>query len=173
MNIVLESLLLFLPAGVANMTPVFANKVPGLNQWQTCMDFGKSWRGQRIFGQHKTWRGFVTGVVCGGMAAMAILPLLPDDRGLLTNLLMGLAMGVGALGGDAIKSFFKRRASVKPGGTWFPFDQIDYIVGGLLLLWPFGVLTLAKVAWITALYFCLVLISTYLGYKMRLKDSPI
>jgi hypothetical protein len=33
----------FLPAGVANAAPVFANKIPVLNRWKTPMDFGKSY----------------------------------------------------------------------------------------------------------------------------------
>jgi CDP-2,3-bis-(O-geranylgeranyl)-sn-glycerol synthase len=40
-------------------------------------------------------------------------------------------LGFGALAGDSIKSFFKRRVGVKPGKRWFPFDQIDFVIGAL------------------------------------------
>ena len=42
-------------------------------------------------------------------------------------------MGLGVLFGDLVKSFFKRRFNIKPGAPWFPFDQLDALIGGLLL----------------------------------------
>ena len=35
----------------------------------------------------------------------------------------------GALLGDIIESFFKRRIGKKRGEDWIPFDQIDFILG--------------------------------------------
>jgi CDP-2,3-bis-(O-geranylgeranyl)-sn-glycerol synthase len=37
----------------------------------------------------------------------------------------------GALLGDIIESFFKRRVGRKRGEDWIPFDQIDFILGVL------------------------------------------
>ena len=53
----------FLPAGAANTFPVLTANVPGLRNLNAPMDFGYSFRGQRVFGAHKTWRGFLTGVL--------------------------------------------------------------------------------------------------------------
>jgi len=39
--------------------------------------------------------------------------------------------------GDSVKSFFKRRLGRKPGSAWFPFDQVDFILGACLFTWPF------------------------------------
>jgi CDP-2,3-bis-(O-geranylgeranyl)-sn-glycerol synthase len=41
-------------------------------------------------------------------------------------------MGSGAILGDLIKSFFKRRIGIKPGEKWIFFDQVDYAIGALL-----------------------------------------
>jgi CDP-2,3-bis-(O-geranylgeranyl)-sn-glycerol synthase len=82
-------------------------------------------------------------------------------------------MGAGALIGDALESFFKRRAHVKPGHSWFPFDQLDYIVGGLVFLYPFARPSFAVVLWILFLYFGLHLIVSYIGYKLGFKNKPI
>lgn len=41
-------------------------------------------------------------------------------------------MGFGVLFDDLVKSFFKRRRGIAPGAPWFPFDQLDALVGGLL-----------------------------------------
>ena len=37
----------------------------------------------------------------------------------------------GALMGDIIESFFKRRIGKKRGEDWIPFDQLDFILGVL------------------------------------------
>jgi CDP-2,3-bis-(O-geranylgeranyl)-sn-glycerol synthase len=46
------------------------------------------------------------------------------------------------MAGDAVKSFLKRRAGIRPGRPWIPFDQIDFVVGELVLVW-----TVADLAW--------------------------
>ena len=38
---------------------------------------------------------------------------------------------IGALLGDIIESFFKRRIGKSRGENWIPFDQIDFILGVL------------------------------------------
>ena len=53
----------FLPAGIANMSPVLASRISWLKSWDTPLDFGKSFRGKPIFGKNKTWRGIVFGTL--------------------------------------------------------------------------------------------------------------
>ncbi|MEM3153941.1 MAG: CDP-archaeol synthase, partial [Candidatus Woesearchaeota archaeon] len=48
-----------------------------------------------------------------------------------SGLKWALAAGIGALLGDSIKSFFKRRLGILPGRPWIPFDQVDYAIGAL------------------------------------------
>ena len=55
------------------------------------------------------------------------------DYNLFNPVWFGIALAVGALGGDAIKSFFKRQQGIDPGKSWVPFDQMDYVVGTILL----------------------------------------
>ena len=33
-----------------------------------------------------------------------------------------------------LKSYFKRKLNIKPGKSWIPFDQLDFIIGGLLFI---------------------------------------
>lgn len=173
MNEIIAALFFFLPAGVANMTPVLANKVPLLNRWKTPVDGYKTFRGKRIFGDHKSWRGIVTGTLLGTLAGLVI----PES--LMGNVFPNLSwpvfalMSFGALAGDAIKSFFKRQRNHPSGSTWFPFDQIDYIIGGLIALVPFAIPSLQLCLTILIGYFGLHLISTYVGFKLKLKSSPL
>lgn len=167
----LYALLFFLPAGISNMFPVFTSKIPGLRNWNTPLDFGKSWRGKRIFGKNKTWRGLVSGTVVGTIVATIVYGTFTDLHSELV--LVGAAMSAGALIGDAVESFFKRQRGIPSGNAWFPFDQTDYIIGGLLFTLPFGILPLWLVVWVFAIYFGLHLVSSYIGYLLGLKDKPI
>lgn len=161
----LYALLFFLPAGIANMTPIFASRVPGLSNWQAPLDFGKTYRGKRIFGANKTWRGLISGTLMGTLIGVV---LLSSD-----SLWIAASMSAGALLGDAFESFFKRQRGIESGKAWFPFDQTDYIIGGLLFTLPFGVLPLWLVVWVFALYFGLHLLSSYIGYRLGFKKAPI
>ena len=121
------------------------------------LDFGGRFRGKRIFGDNKTWRGVVLYILCctlGGAAQGRLLAagLAPDwlslfdyrSKGFLIGLLIGLGMSLGELP----NSFFKRRMDVAPGlkgrgalGVFFlVFDQIDMTLGIWVMLgflkWP-------------------------------------
>jgi hypothetical protein len=88
------------------------------------LDFGHTFRGKRVFGDHKTWRGFVInllGCSLGTLIQTWLLekclfpPWLPlvnyEEWGWLLGLLMGLGMTVGELP----NSFLKRRMGISPG----------------------------------------------------------
>jgi CDP-2,3-bis-(O-geranylgeranyl)-sn-glycerol synthase len=140
---ILRALWLFLPAYVANMAPVFVAKV--VPNWKAPIDGGRVGKdGQRLLGPGKTWRGLAGGAAAGALVALAVAYLAPHwglvdglDYGLgtvgpLRVLLFGASVGLMALVGDFVKSYFKRRRRIERGGSWFPFDQLDFVVFGLL-----------------------------------------
>lgn len=174
----------FMPAAFANMTPVFTTKIPGLKDIKAPMDFGLSYRGQRILGAHKTWRGFVSGVVMATVILWLQQLLVAHfgwaqsltsqvDYTSLPTLILGPLFGIGALGGDAIESFFKRQRHVPPGHGWFPFDQTDYIIGGALLTAPFVSLTFREYVLLIVFFFVGQIITVYIGYLLKLRERPI
>ncbi len=165
----------FLPAGVANMVPVFVSKLPGLRKWNTPLDFGKTWQGKRIFGDNKTWRGLVTGTLMAGLSGVIIYPLLDRSIDSTIPFLLFAFIGLGALLGDAFESFMKRQRDIPSGDSWFPFDQTDYIVGGLIFAFAIIPLhiRLKEVVIIFLLYFSLHLVAGYVAYRVGLKDKPI
>ena len=170
--------ILFLPAGFANMAPVLANKIPYLNKWKTPLDFGHKYKNQRVFGTNKTWRGLITGAIFAGIIALCIQWLFVDRYTSLGSndwlvFIAGAWLGTGALVGDAVESFFKRQKGVPSGSSWFPFDQTDYIIGGMLFISPFIQLRLIEYATIFVMYFSLHLIVSYIGFLLGLKDKPI
>lgn len=179
----LYALWFFLPAGMANFTPIFAARLPLLKSWNAPLDGHISYRGKRLFGASKTLRGFVSGVIVAVVIywlqkKFAIhlgsfaLYLKSANYAHLSSWL-GVLLGIGALAGDTLESFFKRQLGVDPGKSWFPFDQVDYIVGGCLLSALVTRLPVFLYAWIALVWFLMHLLFSYIGYLLRLKDSPI
>ena len=140
---------LFLPAMFANRGALMSKKLlPGFN---FPIDFNKTFRGKRVLGSHKTWRGLIVGVLFSTLVFIVqkyILKLIPSfqDFGLIdygsTSFVFGGLLGFGSLFGDSVKSFFKRQRNTKPGEAWLPFDQIDWILGTVLFALPFLVIDL-------------------------------
>ena len=127
---ILQSLYFFLPAYLANMAPVLFQWLPFLNKpvWEAKL------------GKNKTWRGILVASVTGifvfwlqkiayhaGSTSLAMIDY--DDF----PVLLGFLLGLGAILGDAVKSYYKRKAEIKSGEPWLGFDQLDFVVGGLIL----------------------------------------
>lgn len=174
----------FLPAAIANMMPIFAAHWKSLKKYDYPMDFNRSFRGKRIFGDHKTIRGLVVGMLFSTLVLwlqqllVAHLHFVADltdqvDYTQLNVLVLGPLFGLGALLGDAIESFFKRQRGVKPGDGWFPFDQTDYIIGGAIATMPFVRLSILQYIWLIFIWLIIHVISTVIGYKLGLKDKPL
>lgn len=181
---ILFALWFFLPAGFANGAPVVANNIPKIKDFSSPMDFNKTYRGIRIFGDHKTFRGLISGVFTAVVVILMQMLLFNSfqsiqelvdgrvDYASVSTVVMGAALGLGALTGDAVKSFFKRQIGIKPGKSWFPFDQTDFIVGGLIFTVPFvsfSLLTYATIFIVMALLHPVINLS---GWLLHLKDKP-
>lgn len=178
MNEALAALLFFMPAGISNMSPVFAKRIPGLNRLSAPIDGGKTYKGVRVLGANKTWRGLLFGTLTGAISGLLIYrfaesQMQPYVTDTVEAALLGMLLGFGALLGDAVESFFKRQKGVRSGDAWFPFDQTDYIIGGLVLAYPLAQPSTEIMLFVFVIYFGLHLVFTYLGYLLGLKDKPI
>jgi CDP-2,3-bis-(O-geranylgeranyl)-sn-glycerol synthase len=174
----LQALWFLLPAGVANMAPVLVKKINFLNY---PVDGGKYFLGERLFGDSKTWRGLFFGAVAG-VFTIFIQRLFFSQFSLVRSIsvidyldkdiyMIGFLLGLGALFGDLIKSFFKRRAGVAPGHPWVPFDQIDWIIGALLAVsW---LIDLSWQFWLFSLFIFGLLhpAVNIIGYWLKLKSN--
>ena len=173
----------FLPAGIANVTPIFAAHTPVINNWNYPIDGFKKLHNIRIFGDHKTVRGFVTGIILGTLSS-TLLFVLATKTSIFANffpswyfstnpIILGVLLSFGALAGDAVKSFSKRRMNIPPGKTWIPFDQIDYIIGALLMSSIVHILTIPLYLTILIVWVGIHVASTFVGYFLHLKDQPL
>lgn len=158
----------FLPGYAANMAPVIAarfNWMPSLN---VPLDASRSWRGKRLLGNNKTWRGIVAAVIAGslmglyqyfyareiGLEKTAII----SYKNIYSVLLISLALSIGSLGGDILKSFVKRRLNFSPGERWFPWDQMDSTLGMIFTSLLFATLNATQIL----LALIIAVIATYI-----------
>lgn len=109
------------PSYVANAAPLlFGGGRP--------IDGGRNFvNGQRVFGAHKTVRGFFAGIIAGSLIGLAESLVEP------TLLVGGLMISLGAVLGDLLGAFVKRRLKMKPGSPFPVVDQLDFVLGGLTL----------------------------------------
>jgi len=170
-----QSFWLLLPAGLANLTPVLARKIPILD---IPIDFNRKWKDKPIFGPHKTYRGFLFGVLTGILVVYlqrSLYPFLKTytllDYTTINPLILGSLLGFGALLGDLIKSFGKRRINIKSGKPWVPFDQLDYVLGSLFVVSFYITMTFELVVASIVLFGVLHPLMNLLGYFLKLKKS--
>lgn len=124
MEIIWQSIWWILPAYISNGAAVLIGG-------GTPMDFNKKLGGKPIFGEGKTWRGFIGGGLAGFAAGLVMNEFIPFDG--IASLPIILSISFGALIGDLIKSFIKRRMGKKKGERWIIADQIDFLLGALLM----------------------------------------
>ena len=130
-SILIKALYFFLPAYFANMAPVIFRKIPVLG-----IPIYKKW-----FGANKTWRGLIVGVLLG--TGIFCIQRRLYMNGIMTDwalidyagytIVLGLLLSFGALLGDMVESYFKRKKGLKPGKPWIPWDQLDFVIGAILL----------------------------------------
>lgn len=174
---------IFGPAGLANIAAFASSKIPFVKKFNFPADFYFKIKGKRILGNHKTIRGFIAGIVVGVATVYFQIyvynnsswfrEVLPVDYNSIDPVIFGSLLGFGALAGDAVKSFFKRQMGIVPGRSWVPFDQTDYIIGGIIFSWFYFPLTIYQYLFLFVVWFLLHPLFTFFGFLLRLRRHPL
>jgi CDP-2,3-bis-(O-geranylgeranyl)-sn-glycerol synthase len=151
----------------------FANAMPVLFHGTKPLDFGRKFGGKRIFGKGKTVLGTLGGML-GGMAAGFVLLLsFPEILILIPNyFFLVITLAIGAILGDAIKSFFKRQLGIPSGQQWLLADQLDFVAGGFLLSLLVRVPEFEVVAILLLATGFIHLFTNFAAFKLKLKKVP-
>lgn len=148
LHAVAEVLYLFAPLLLADALSGLVMRLDWFASLRKPLDAGCSWRGKRLFGNNKTWRGVIVAML-GCVAGAALQKYLVGERAQafarvdyahIDVLVFGSAMGAAAMAGELPNSFVKRRLGIKPGATtqgwlsivFYVWDQVDL----LTLCWP-------------------------------------
>ena len=179
-NFVISCFYFFLPAYLNNMTPPLAKKAGVLKFLDKPVDFNISFRGARVLGSHKTWRGVFSGLIVGLLTLYVQVwlyrfPLIQEltffDYQKTNILHFGFLLCGGAIFGDLLFAFVKRRLKLAPGTKFIPFDQINYVLGAALFLTPFY--RINTLVWLTLLplSFVLHVASNRIGFYLKLHEA--
>jgi CDP-2,3-bis-(O-geranylgeranyl)-sn-glycerol synthase len=168
---------LMLPAYITNASAAFfGGKMP--------IDRGFFLGKTRLFGDGKTYEGFLKGLLCGfgtGIFQQIFLSeyIKMPSFGLFPSFFLTLfCLSAGAMLGDLLGSFIKRRLGLKRGAPLPLVDQLDFVGGAWLLLFlftrewfvkTFSVQIIIAVIIISPL---LHLLTNYVGFKIGKKDVP-
>lgn len=166
--LIIKSLYFFLPAYVANMAPVLFKWIPWLNKPVH----------ERLLGTNKTWRGIIVATIMGtivfalqkcayaaGFTSWALI----DYSGF--SILLGALLGFGAIAGDAIESYYKRKQGIPPGQPWIPWDQLDFVFGGIVMGFFFYVPPAEVVLVLVVISPILHIATNYIGYLLGIRKS--
>ena len=171
-----------LPAYLANVSAlVFGGGKP--------LDFGRNFRdGRRIIGNGVTWRGTIIGTLIGTLIGIIqgsisvyygnIFSLIPGitmiqgpiPASILQGALIGLFLGGGALIGDAVGSFIKRRIGIERGKAAPFLDQLDFVIGALLFASLIVFIPLNMIIIILIISIVLHLLTNMIAYLIGMKD---
>lgn len=173
-----------LPAYIANGFAVFAKFFSSPHP----IDGGRTLKdGRFLFGPGKSWEGFFIGFISGVLvgllqvfAAPFLLALivqyliLPPDLVPIVLLSMPLVIMValGALVGDLVGSFIKRRMNISRGRPAPLLDQLDFLIMAILFGWLITPLPLILVAFLLIVTPIIHLLANVIGYLLRLKKVP-
>jgi len=158
------------PAYCANAVPVIFGGRHPLDAGRTFFD------GKPILGSHKTLRGFFSGLLVGTLVGFLQTLLFQHvlfqyDVQFRYDVLLGFMISLGALVGDLVESFIKRRLDLPPGSALPIADQLDFVAGAFLFSLPVSppsLLTVLIILVITpSIHFLTNLLASLLGIKRK------
>jgi len=159
MPVELKLLLLIL---IANGAPLVAASICG--DWGARpLDGGRTLAdGYRLLGNSKTWRGAVLAPLVTGVAALPLL--LPMGAGVL--------VGIGAMLGDLLSSFVKRRLGMASSSRVLGLDQIPEALLPSLLVAASLELSWATIGVTVAGFFLVELSLSPVFFWLGLRKQP-
>jgi CDP-2,3-bis-(O-geranylgeranyl)-sn-glycerol synthase len=170
-----KALWILIPAYAANGFPPFA-------QGRHAMDFGKKFfDGKRVFGEGKTWEGFFLGLIAGIFYGLLETWLAPNFNAYANlfgvklptmNLLVAFMLSLGALIGDLVGSFMKRRLSMPRGYPCPILDQLDFVVGATFFAYWFTEITPIMFLFMLAITPIIHRVTNIVGYMLKIKKEP-
>lgn len=180
---------LFAPLLVGLTAHGFSIKYGWFSALVVPIDNGKTFRGKRILGANKTYRG-IFAVALGTALGFAIqafvlhrfeifqrLELL--DYSSVEVVLLGFLIGATAMLGELPNSFLKRQIDIAPGATtggvlsllFYIFDQIDYLLGVWIVLAFFIGASLQRIVYSAVFLFFSHQIISLLGYWLGMRKT--
>ena len=159
-DLIIYPIIYIFPAYAANGAPIlFGGGAP--------LDFKRKLGGKRIFGNNKTIRGtaaaLLIGILAGALESLAFPFMLK----------ISILLALGAIFGDLLGSFIKRRLDYKSGRSFPIMDQFGFVVFALIFAFWLGNLPmLYGLAFIIVLTGILHPLTNIGAHLLKLKSVP-
>jgi CDP-2,3-bis-(O-geranylgeranyl)-sn-glycerol synthase len=160
-----------------------------LNRLATPIDRGRTWRGRRLLGANKTYRGIVA-VGLGTAVGFGLRSYIHDDvgsglePGWLTRpgsapFVFGFTVGTAAMMAELPNSFLKRQLGIGAGQAgrgvlgflFYLIDQVDMLLGVWFVLSLAIAVNASAVAWSVLLLFGVHQLVTVAGYWLGMRST--
>lgn len=174
-SIALSMLTLMLYVALTAAPMYVANAAAMIFGGKTPIDGGKHfYDGKPILGKGKTWKGSLMGILTGTFAGLLIWHFFPTPASLLTPhyAAYSFVLALGAILGDMAGSFIKRRMAIERGKQAPLLDQLDFVIGGLvlgLIYFQPDIIQVLVLALITPLIHSL---ANRVAFMLKLKNVP-
>jgi CDP-2,3-bis-(O-geranylgeranyl)-sn-glycerol synthase len=144
------------------------------------IDAGRTWRGRRLLGDNKTWRGALV-MSTGPLLATVVLHRAEWYRRRLpveaNPLLLGTILGVSTVAGELPNSFLKRRLGIAPGtqrnAALSVLDQADFVLTAAVLLRPVYRMSARETAEIFAIVAAVHVPINVIGHVLGVRSSSL
>jgi hypothetical protein len=148
---------------VANGAPIIARDICQA-RWNDPLDGGRLWSdGRPLFGPTKTVRGVLAAGVATGCAALLVG--LPGRT--------GVCIGLGAMCGDLVSSFIKRRCGMQSSESALGLDQsLEALVPAVVFRRTFA-FHAAEIVIIVLAFFVLEIGLSRVLYRLHIRDRPL
>jgi CDP-archaeol synthase len=180
---------LFLPLLVGLALHGFSIKYDILSFLCRPIDRERKFRGKRIFGDNKTYRGVVV-VSLGTAIGFGLQSLLLHridsvrsvelfDYAFFKSVAVGVAVGVAAMLSELPNSFIKRQFEIAPGTAakgwkaliFYVYDQIDFLLGAWLVLAIVVPITIERVLLSSGLLLVAHQLMSSVGYALGMRKT--
>lgn len=137
------------------------------------IDFGVELNNHRLFGENKTIRGALFGILFGilGMYLISNQTQNIFMFNLYPPWLYGIIGSIGAVTGDLFGSATKRQIGIKPGEPLHYFDQSDWLIGTLIFLYPIINISFIQIFFLLTVIPLAHYIVKYIGYKLKIEKK--
>ena len=182
-----ESLLVFVLVLGSPLAHVLVLRYDLLRPLKRPIDGGATFRGRRVLGENKTWRGAL--MMAGGVVVLTLLlsrwptywDALPAELTEAGPLAVGTLIGLAVVLGEFPNSFMKRQLGIAPGKqrrspagiALILWDQADFVPFVVLFLAPLWLMPLGHAAVAFAVVALVHLAINVIGYAVGARTAPI
>jgi len=154
-----------------------ANGFPPLMRGKRPLDRGFMLGKNRLLGNGKTVEGTIAALVFGFL--IGILQLFVQNCYDVTQIGMFsmtipliILIVLGAIAGDIIGSFVKRRIGMERGAKFIGFDQLGFVIFAVIFAAPIIVLWWPSIIFLLLVTPLIHWIGNLIGYRAKVKQNP-